>query len=459
MSYTVAAIDVHKKLLVVVATDVSQPEWRLECRRFGAGAAELHNLRVWLCERGVAEAVMESTAQYWKPVWLELEPHLRLHLAQAQSNRAPKGRKSDFVDAKRLLRRFVAGELFLSFVPEPEQRAWRTVTRGRLQLVRERVQLQGQVESLLEEGRIKLSSVISDLLGASGRRILRALAEGETDPERLAALGDQRLKCGRAVLADALRGRMNQIHRRLLSQHLDRIELLDRQIEELNQLCAAHMHAHQETVVRLIAVPGIGAEAAQEILAEIGPTAAAFPSAAQLASWVGVCPGSHQSADQNYSGHSAKGNRFLRRLLCQAAQAAVKTKRSYLESVFKRLVVRLGYTKAIWAIAHRLCRIIWKILHQGQSFIQRSATLNPKAVRRCINHHLKALRRLGYDLPLPTGAASSCGHDFRRSGVFLGPHTQRLRQASSSRVSRSLTVRNSGLGYWFTFSRGSARRS
>ncbi|MCL4853175.1 MAG: transposase, partial [Bryobacteraceae bacterium] len=159
-----------------VIEDSAQPDVPLQSRRFGTGSAELRHLTAWLCQYGVTEAVRESTAQYWKPVWLELEPHLRLHLAQ--SNQAPKGRKSDLADAKRLVRRFVAGELMLSFIPEPEQRAWRMVTRGRLQLVRERVQLQNQIESLLEEGRIKLSSVISDLLGASGRRILRAMAKG-----------------------------------------------------------------------------------------------------------------------------------------------------------------------------------------------------------------------------------------------------------------------------------------
>ncbi len=154
-------------------------------------------------------------------------------------------------------------------------------------------------------------------------------------------------------------------------------------------------------MVRLIAVPGIGAEAAQEISAEIGPTASAFPSAAQLASCIGVCPGSSESAAQNQSGRSAKGNRFLRRLLCQAAQAAARTQASHLQSTFKRLVVRLGFTKAIWAIAHRLCRIVWKILHQGESFVEHGEAINPKAVRRCITHHLKALRRLGYPIPQP----------------------------------------------------------
>jgi transposase len=402
MANKVAGIDVHKKVLVVVIADEAQPDVPLVSRRFGAGAAELGHLLAWLCHYGVVEAVMESTAQYWKPVWMELEPHMRLHLAQAQSNKAPKGRKTDLADAKRLVRRFVAGELMLSFIPEPEQRSWRMVTRGRLQLVRSRVRLQNQIESLLEEGRIKLSSVISDLLGVSGRRILRAMANGETNPEVLAKLGEENLKCGVRALVDALTGSMGDIHRKLLTQKLDQIEMLDRQIEELNKMAAGELRVYQDGVTRLIEIPGIGAEAAQEIIAEIGPEAAAFASAPQLASWIGVCPGSNESAGQNHSGKSPKGNRFMRRLLNQAAQAAVKTEGSHLQAVFKRLVVRLGYVKAIWAIAHRLCKIIWNILHKRARFTEFSVTRNPKAVRRAITHHLKALRRLGYDIPPAT---------------------------------------------------------
>jgi transposase len=374
----------------------------LQSRRFGTGSAELVHLSAWLGQHKVEEVVMESTAQYWRPVWMELEPHLRLHLAQAQSNKAPKGRKTDLADAKRLVRRFAAGELMLSFIPEPEQRSWRMVTRGRLQLVRERVQLQNQIESLLEEGRIKLSVVLSDLLGASGRRILRALAKGDSSPEEMALLGDKSLKCGLPALVDALTGAMGEIHCQLLTQHLDRIELIDRQIDELNKLAATRMQLYQDAIARLIEIPGIGAEAAQEILAEIGPEAAAFPSAEQLASWIGVCPGSNESAGENHSSRCAKGNRFLRRLFCQAAQAAARTNGSHLQSVFKRLIVRLGYVKAVWAIAHRICKIVWNVLHKGARFVESSEARNPRAIQRAINHHIKALRRLGYSIPLPT---------------------------------------------------------
>ena len=163
--------------------------------------SELRHLLTWLQERGVAEVVMESTAQYWRSVWLELEPHMSLHLAQAFSNRAPRGRKHDFKDAERLARRFIAKELFLSFVPEGEQRIWRNLTRMKLQLIRDRVRLHGQIECLLEEMRIKLSVVVTDLFGVSGLRILHALAQDETDPKNLALLRDERLQCSEELVA------------------------------------------------------------------------------------------------------------------------------------------------------------------------------------------------------------------------------------------------------------------
>ena len=213
---------------------------------------------------------MESTAQYWKPVWYELEPYLRLNLAQAFSNRAPRGRKHDFRDAARLVRRLVAGELILSFVPKPEQRLWRTLTRTKVQLTREQSRLPNQLEGLLEEMRIKLSCVLSDRLGVSGRRILRALAKGETDPQKLAALGDRHLKCTMEQLVEALRGNPQPIHLELLTLYLDRYQMLVEQIEKLNQLIAEALKPHQEAVLRLALVPGFAADSAQQVIAEVG---------------------------------------------------------------------------------------------------------------------------------------------------------------------------------------------
>src|SRR6266853_1971811 len=188
-SYKIAAIDVHKSMLAVVVTDAAvEGELPFQRRKFGALGSDLKALAEWLSAQQVQEVVMESTAQYWKPVWRRLEGQCRLHLAQAHSNRARKGRKDDFRDAERLARRHVAGELILSFVPDPEQRLWRTVTRSKYQLTGDRVRLQNQLEALLEDSRIKLGSCVSDLLGLSSRRILRAMADGETDPACLAAL-------------------------------------------------------------------------------------------------------------------------------------------------------------------------------------------------------------------------------------------------------------------------------
>jgi transposase len=191
----VAGIDVHKKLLAVVVANVRETELQFECRRFGTTFSELRNLTVWLREHTVREVVTESTAQYWKPVWLALEGQFQLWLAQARSNRGPRGRKTDFRDAKRCVSRLLSDDLRLSYVPDAEQRCWHTLTRTKYQLTRDRTRLQNQLESLLEECQIKLSSVVSDLLGASGQRILRAIAAGETDPARLRALGDQALAC------------------------------------------------------------------------------------------------------------------------------------------------------------------------------------------------------------------------------------------------------------------------
>ena len=220
MPYRIAGIDVHKKMLAVVVSDVEvDGEYRFERRLFGSNPEQLRSLAQWLLEQEVEEVVMESTAQYWKPVWGVLERYWKptrqkregagpksgtLHLAQAQSNRGPQGRKKDFPDAERLVKRLVAQELTLSFVPDAEQRLWRTVMRRKYQLTRNRVQLHNRLESLLEEAHIKLSSLVSDLLGVSARRMLKALADGETNPTALAALADKKLRATSAQLCDAL---------------------------------------------------------------------------------------------------------------------------------------------------------------------------------------------------------------------------------------------------------------
>jgi transposase len=238
------------------------------------------------------------------------------------SNRGRRGRKKDFPDAERLVKRLVAQELTLSFVPEAEQRLWRTVTRRKYQLTRDQTRLQNQLESLLEETHIKLSSLVSDLLGASARRMLRALADGETNPATLAALAHQRLRATQEQLRDALGActELNPVYRRLLKMALEELELIEQQIGQLDREMAGLLSQHQEAVRRLAEVPGLGADSAQQVIAEVGAKAATFPSAEQLSSWVGVCPGDDESAGVSNSHRSPKGSRHMRRILNQAAK-------------------------------------------------------------------------------------------------------------------------------------------
>jgi transposase len=280
-------------LAVVIIDAAREGKMQFQQRKFGTTASQLRDLTQWLIEQQVREAVMESTAQYWKPVWHELEGHCQLQLAQAHSNRAPKGRKRDFADAERLVRRHIAGELIVSFVPDAEQRLWRTMTRAKHQLTRDRIRMHNQIESLLEESRLKLSGWVSDLLGVSSRRILRALAAGEVDPAKLAALADRSLRATQEQLQDALSAAstMGALHRQILALFLARLDLIEQQMQTLEHNVAQAMQQHHEAVHRLAEVPGFGVDSAQQVIAEIGPAAASFPSPEQLSSWVGTCPG------------------------------------------------------------------------------------------------------------------------------------------------------------------------
>lgn len=398
MGHKLAGIDVHKKVVMVVVVDTHSPDSKPERRRFLTMPGELHQLSDWLRDRGVEEAVMESTAQYWRSVWMELEPHMRLDLAQAYSNRAPRGRKHDFKDAERLVRRLIAQELILSFVPGEEQRIWRNLSRMRLQLVRDRVRLHSQIECLLEEMRIKLSVVVADLFGASGLRILHAMAEGEADAESLAKLANERLRCPRERLIEALTGRSHPTHRQMLALQLERLRLIEQQLNSLNTLLAQAMMPHQEAVLRLAQVPGFGIDSAQQVIAEVGVTASSFASAAEFTSWVGTCPGKEESAEENRSSRSAKGNKYMRRILCQTAHAAARSKGTHFQTVFRRLLPRLGYQSAIWAIAHRLCRLVWKILHEGVHYIEQGFGLEPQVLMNRARYLARQLRKFGYDL-------------------------------------------------------------
>ena len=425
MPYNIAGIDVHKKMLHVVFCDVEvDGEYQFVRRKFDTSPSQLRMLADWLLEQQFEEVAMESTAQYWKPVWETLERYWKpvcekregakpgsgtLHLAQALSNRGRRGRKKDFRDAERLVKRLVANELILSFVPHPEQRLWRTVMRTKYQMTCNRVQLQNRLEALLEEAHIKLSGLVSDLLGTSARRMLKAIADGESDPAALAALADRKLRATPQQLSDALGActELNPVYRRLIKMALEDLESIEKRIVQLEQEMADLLRPHEDQVKRLAEVPGLGVDSAQQIMAEVGATAATFPSAEHLSSWVGACPGDEESAEVSQSHRSPQGNRHMLRILNQAANAAVKLKGGIFEILYRRYVPRLGHNQTIGVIAHKLCRLVWKILHQGVHYEERGPAVSKVSKQKRTQRMLRELRALGYRIELAATQAGS----------------------------------------------------
>jgi len=416
MSYRIAGIDVHKKMLAVVISNVEVVgEFRFQRRRFQTGPEQLRRLAEWLVEQEVEEVVMESTAQYWQPVWAMLEEHWQpqrrnrpeagkkageLHLAQAQSNKGAPGRKNDFRDAERLVKRLVAEELTLSFVPDAEQRLWRTITHRRVQLMRDKSRIQSQLESILEQAHIKLASVVSDLFGVSARRMLQAIADGESDPEVLAAMAESNLQATPAQLCDALSAcrHWQPIYRELVEGIMKHLKLIEQQAELLERRAAELLAKYQDAVERLAEMPGMGTTSALQTIAEVGPEAKNFKTPGELCSWVGVIPGETVTAEQNASSHSPKGNRQMRRILCEAAHAAVKTEGSIFEVKLKKFVKHQKYHEAVWSVAHFMCELIWKILHQGVRYEERGPGVKAKAQKKRIQRQIRELKALGYDV-------------------------------------------------------------
>lgn len=394
-----AGIDVHKRMLAVVVRKWKQGQIEYQQRRFGTTHREIMHLVAWLQAQGVSEVVMESTAQYWRPVWYGLEAHFQLHLTHPLKTRAPRGRKSDFRDAQRLADRWAAGDLEESFIPRAEQRAWRWLTRTRVQLKGKLGVIRNQVEGLLEQGGLKLAAVASDIFGVSGWAMLEKISQGETDVEEL--LGEARgaLRRKKAQLQEALVGQLEPTYRILLKQHMVQVRLLWEQVAEINQALAEAMKQHVVALHRLMKIPGVDLYAAQELLAEIGPGAVAFASAEQFVSWVGVCPGSQESASVNYSHRSAKGNRYLRRLLCQVAWAAIHTKDSFFAGLFARLKPRVEGKGAAWAVAHRIAKVIWLILHNEVEYEEKgTAPQNPRTLLRKWRRLMREFGRQGINV-------------------------------------------------------------
>ena len=398
----IAGIDVHKKILVVVVRWIQEGKVVYQRRKFGATKQEIGHLTAWLQHLKATVVVMESTAQYWRPLWYELETYrelcFELHLCNPLKVKAPRGKKWDYRDAQRLTDRWAAGDLEDSFVPGQEQREWRSMTRARVHMKRKIGINHCQVEGLLEHGSIKLSSVVSDLFGATGWAILRLIAKGVTDVEVLVKEARGSLRRKESKLREALAGKLDPTHRLLLKQHMEQVELLRKQVEEINQALAVAMKDHVPALTRLCKIPGVDLYSAQELLAEIGPKASAFPNADQFAGWVGICPGSKESAGVNYSTRSPKGNRYLRRLLCQIAWASVHNKESFFAGLFGRLKPRIQGRGAAWAVAHRIGKVVWLILHEEVEYKEMGpGKVKIQTLNRKFRRLMKEFARHGVD--------------------------------------------------------------
>lgn len=346
-----AGLDVHQQTVVACARVVADGRITHELRTFGTSTRELLALTDWLAERGCTHVAMESTGVYWKPVWHVLEGQFDLVLANAMHIRNIPGRKSDVSDATWIADLLAHGLIRSSFVPPAAVYELRDLTRTRKQLVREIAQHTQRIQKVLEDANLKLTGLLSDILGATGRAILQALIAGETAPDRLAALSQGRLKASRAQLRDALHGRVTGHHRFLLQLHLTQIETLEAAVREVEARLGEALAPFQTAVTRLITMPGISTTVARVILAEIGLDMTRFPTAGHLLSWSGLCPRLHESAGKRLSTRTRPGAPWLKTALVQAAWAAVRTRHTYLQAQFLRLKSRRGPKKAILAVA------------------------------------------------------------------------------------------------------------
>jgi transposase len=391
-----AGIDVHKANVVVCVRCSARPGPAFEeVRTFSTMTRDLLALADWLAGHGVTQVAMESTGVYWKPVFNILEGHVQVILVNAEHIKQVPGRKTDVKDCQWIAQLLQHGLLKASFVPPLPTRELRDLTRQRTQLIQERTAAANRIQKVLEDANIKLASVASDVLGASGRDMLEALIAGQTDPQELAALARQRLRAKIPELQLALHGRVTEHHRFLLRMHLDHVTHLEALIGRLGVRIEEALAPFAAAAERLQTIPGISQRVAETVLAEVGPDMEQFPSADHLASWAGMCPGNNESAGKRRSGRVTKGNRWLKRILVQAAWAASHTKETYLAAQYRRLAKRRGRKRALVAVGHTLLVVSYHVLKRGTTYAELGPDfldrLEPQRLTRQLVRRLESL--------------------------------------------------------------------
>jgi transposase len=373
-----AGLDVHKKT-VVACVRRAGPDGaaRREGRTYRTMTADLIALTDWLDAEGVSHVAMESTGVYWKPVFHLLEGRFEVLLVNAQHIKNVPGRKTDVKDAEWIAQLLQYGLLRPSFIPPPPVRDLRDLTRQRAQLVRDRAGVANRLQKVLEDANIKLSSVATDVLGASGRAMLAALIAGTEDAGRLADLAKGRLRRKNAELTEALRGFVSGHHRFLLRALLRQVAQYEDLIAEYTARIEEVCLPFSEAAGRLESIPGVGGRAAEVILAEIGTDMTAFPTAGHLASWAGLCPGNNQSAGKRRTGKTTKGSQWLRTALVQVAWAASHTRATIFAAAYRKWARRLGKRKALVALAHKILVVIYRLLKDRTVYHERWVAAAP----------------------------------------------------------------------------------
>jgi transposase len=396
-------LDVHKDTVVAcVRRMAANGAIEQELATFPTTTAGLLGLGDWLVERGVTIAAMESTGVYWKPVWNLLEGRLELMLVNSRDVKQVPGRKTDVKDAEWIGQLLASGLLRPSFVPPLPQRELRDLTRTRASLLQDKSRTANRLQKILEDGNIKLAGVATDVLGVSGRQMLRALIRGDRSPAQTADLARGRLRLKIPKLTEALCGKVTEHHRFMLKLLLDQVEQYEAQVSKLDQRIEEVMSPLQKTAVGMLdEIPGIDRRAAENVLAEIGTDMSRFPTSSHLAAWAGLCPGNNQSAGKRRGGRLRQGNRWLKATLNQCAWAASRKKDSYFAAQHRRIASRRGVKRATIAVAHSQLCVCWELLKNGQAYRdlgpQHFEKLNEDRVKRHLVHRLE---KLGYTVTL-----------------------------------------------------------
>jgi len=391
-------LDIHK---TSITASIITPEGK-ETRTFGTMTADILELAQWLKTKGITHVAMESTGVYWKPIYnlLELED-IELLVVNAQHIKAVPGRKTDVKDAEWIADLLRHGLLKGSYIPSREQRELRELVRYRKSLVEERAREVNRLQKVLEGCNIKLSSVISDITGASGRAMIEAIINDIDDPKLLAKLAQGKMKSKRKNLEQALRGLVGPHQRKLLSTQLRHIDFLDGEIKQLDREIAERLRPFEQELELLQTVPGVGQRTAELLVAEMGTDMERFPTSAHLASWAGMAPGNNESAGKRKTGRTRKGNKHIRTALVQAAHAAAMNKECYLSAQYHRLAARRGSNRAAVAVGHSILVIAYHILKRHQPYRELGSNyFDQRKAGIVLNKTVKRIEALGFKVSL-----------------------------------------------------------